>query len=35
MGSEGVAGTNGQPGRKVFVFPLLPVCFSFQTKLFD
>lgn len=27
MGSEGVAGTNGQPGRKVSVFPLLPVCF--------
>lgn len=22
-----MAGTNGQPGRKVFVFPLLPVCF--------
>lgn len=33
MGSEGVAGTNGQPGRKVFIFPLLPVCFFLSDKV--
>ena len=33
MGSEGVAGTNGQPGIKVFVFPLLPVRFFLSDKV--